>query len=77
MTLEIEIPDVGLATPKFSKADLMLDIAVSLFQRRIYSLAKAARFAGLTRLEFQAVLAERQIPIPYDLDIDLQTLQSM
>lgn len=50
-----------------STQDLLLDVAVSLYQRQLYSLAKAARFAGLNRLEFQGVLAERHVPIRYDL----------
>jgi hypothetical protein len=38
---------------------LLLDVAVAVYQRGLYSLAKAARLAGLNRLEFQKVLAER------------------
>lgn len=75
MIVQIEIPDGVADLPGYSKADLMLDIAVALYQRKIYSLAKAARFAGLNRLEFQKVLSERQVSIHYDLQTDLETLK--
>lgn len=76
MIVQIEIPDSILEAPSYTKQHLMLDLAVSLYQRNLYSLAKAARFAGLNRIEFQHVLAERHIPINYNLQIDLQSLQS-
>ncbi|MBK6931515.1 MAG: UPF0175 family protein [Saprospirales bacterium] len=75
--MEIEVPDSVLKIPKYSKQDLLLDVAVALYQRGIYSLGKSAKFAGLNRLEFQRVLAERQIPMRYDLQIDLDTLQKI
>lgn len=77
MILEIEVPDSVLNIPQYSKQDLLLDVAVALYQRGLYSLAKAARFAGLNRLEFQQVLKARQIAIPYDLNIDLDTLEQL
>lgn len=77
MIIEIEVPDSVLKIPQYSRQDLLLDVAIALYQRKLYSLAKAARFAGLNRLEFQQVLAERQVPIPYDLEIDLNTLRKI
>ena len=77
MIVEIEVPEEISGIPQYSKEDLMLDIAVALYQRKLYSLAKAARFAGLNRIEFQHTLKERQVAIPYDLDIDLQSLRQL
>lgn len=77
MLIQIEIPDTMLAIPSYSKEDVMLDIAVALYQRKIYSLAKAARFAGINRLEFQKVLSERHVPVFYDFEIDLKTLNDL
>ena len=77
MTILIEIPDKALATPQYSRQDLLTDLAVTLYQRQVYSLAKAARFAQMNRLEFQAVLAERGVYIHYDLDIDLESLKHL
>ncbi|GEM_PF-1556244 len=47
MLIQIEVPDTVLTIPHYTKEDVMLDIAVALYQRQIYSLAKSARFAGL------------------------------
>jgi|GEM_PF-2482188 len=63
MTLEIEIPDSVLGIPAYSRQDLMLDVAVSLYQRGLYSLQNAARFAGMTTSRFQQVLDERKIVV--------------
>ncbi len=77
MVIQIEVPGSVLQIPKYTKQDLLLDVAVALYQRRLYSLAKAARFAGLNRLQFQAVLAERLVPIQYDLQVDIDTLENL
>jgi predicted HTH domain antitoxin len=77
MTIQIEIPDKALATPQYSRQDLLTDLAIMLYQRQVYSLAKAARFAQMNRLEFQQVLAERGVYIHYDLEIDLETLKHL
>ncbi|WP_293567099.1 UPF0175 family protein [Phaeodactylibacter sp.] len=52
-------------------------IAVALYQREILSLGKAADFAGLHRMAFQAALYEQKVPINYsveDLEADLNAL---
>lgn len=77
MIIEIEVPEEVSGIPQYTKEDLKLDIAVALFQRKLYSLAKAARFAGLNRIEFQHILKERHVAIPYDLDIDLKSLSQL
>ena len=77
MIIEIEVPDCVLKIPQYSKQDLLLDVAVALYQRGLYTLAKSARFAGLNRLEFQRVFAERQVPMRYDLQTDLDTLEKI
>ena len=63
MLIEIEIPDTVLTIPRYSKDDVMLDLAVALYQRQLYSLAKAARFAGLNRIEFQKILEENDVTV--------------
>ncbi len=76
--MTIEIPDsVFTASPKYTANDLRLDVAVALYERKKFSLARAASFAGLTRLKFQSVLAERGIYLHYsiqDLHTDLQNI---
>jgi predicted HTH domain antitoxin len=72
----IELPDEILRKPGYGRDELMLDIAVMLYQRKQFSLGKAAKLAKQNRLEFQRTLAERGIEIIYDLDIDLDTLHA-
>jgi predicted HTH domain antitoxin len=76
-SVTIEIP-VSMSEQELD--EVKRDLAVLLYQRRAVSLAKAAKVAGLTRIEFQRLLASRQIPINYsetDLDADLQTLRAL
>ena len=57
-----------------------LDLAVGLYSSRTLSLARAARLAGRSRLEFQKLLSERRIPLAYDvedIDHDLDTLKHL
>jgi predicted HTH domain antitoxin len=61
-------------------AELMQEIAILLFQKEKLSLAQASRLAGMSQLQFQHLLASRQIPVHYDiaeLEADLQTLRDM
>ncbi|MEM6807377.1 MAG: UPF0175 family protein [Bacteroidota bacterium] len=75
--MTIEIPDsvirnAGLTEPKFK-----LELALILFQKELFTLAQAARFAGLHRMEFQQELGQRKIPVHYgirELEEDMQTL---
>jgi predicted HTH domain antitoxin len=63
-----------------SEAELHQEIAVLLFERNKLTLAQASRFAHLSRLQFQYVLASRQIPVHYDVaecEDDLQTLHRL
>lgn len=49
----------------------MIELAVSLFKRRIITAAQACRLAGFDRYQFEEILWKRQIPAHYleeDLD---------
>lgn len=59
----ITVPDVGL-----TEQELRQELAVALFQQNLATLAKAADVAGMTRLDFQRLLAARQIPVHYEID---------
>ncbi len=59
----INIPDEILAQPDYGKQPFLTDVAVMLYCDERISLAKAARIAGYNRMEFQAILAERKIPV--------------
>lgn len=74
--MQIEIPDdLGI-----TKEQARLDVAVGLYSSHAVSLARAARFAGRSCVDFQRILAERGIPIAYDsedLDDDIATLKRL
>jgi predicted HTH domain antitoxin len=68
----IEIPDVGL-----TEQELRQVLAIVLFQQHRATLAKAAEVVALTRLDFQHLLAARQIPAYYGLDEWAEDLQGL
>ncbi len=56
------------------------EIAIFLFEKNKLTLAQASRLAGISRLQFQHLLASRQIPVHYDVaefEEDLRTLQKL
>ena len=78
--MSLTIPDALLQSARISKAELRQEIAILLFQRDKLTLAQASRFAELSRLQFQHLLASRQIPIHYDVadfEEDLHPLQQL
>jgi predicted HTH domain antitoxin len=80
ISVSLTISDALLQSARMSEAELRQEIAVLLFQREKLTLAQASRFAHLSRLQFQHVLASRQIPLHYDVadfEEDLQTLQRL
>lgn len=78
--MSIEIPDDILSATGMSEPELMQEIAVLLFQKEKLSIGQASRLAGMSRLQFQHLLASRQIPLHYDVaefEADLETLREM
>jgi len=57
-----------------AEARLHLELAVALYREGKLPLRRAAEVAGLSDAQFEAVLSERQVPMPYtlsDLEHDL------
>ncbi len=78
--MSIVIPDEILHTIHMTAGELMQEIAVLLYQKEKLTLGQASRLAGMSQLQFQFLLASRQIPIHYgiaDFDADLKTLREM
>jgi predicted HTH domain antitoxin len=76
----IEIPDEVLAHAHLSEKEIKIDILAFLYQKQVITLEKASRLANVTRLDFQRILAERNIPIHYDvadLEMDLRHLADL
>ena len=69
MSITLNIPnDIHKAlhvTPAEVEKRLKLELAVSLYAQNALGLGKAAELAGMSRLEFNDVLAAREIPMHY------------
>lgn len=73
----LELPDDSVAA-SFSANDLLLELACALYARNRVSMSQGARMAGLERMDFQAALCDRDIPVHYssdDLRMDLESLR--
>lgn len=76
--MSLVIPDDILQATRMSEDELRQEIAVLLFQKEKLTLGQASRLAGMSRLQFQHLLASRQIPLHYDLaefEEDLKMLE--
>jgi predicted HTH domain antitoxin len=76
----LDVPNEFISITAYTEHDFKVDVAVMLYQRKVVTLARAARWLGMNRLQFQKILADRNVPLNFsleDLDIDLKTIQSM
>lgn len=78
--MSVTFPDEVLHAAGITETELRAELAVSLFQTSRLTLGQASSLAGIPQLEFQRVLASRQIPIHYDaddLDEDLRRVRDL
>lgn len=78
--MSVVIPDEILHAAQMTAEELKQEIAIFLFEKNKLTLAQASRLAGIGRLQFQHLLASRQIPVHYDVaefEEDLRTLQKL
>lgn len=78
--MAVTIPDEIVRATRMTEAELKQEIAVLLYERERLTLAQSARLAGITRLQFQHLLASRQLTIHYDqadFTEDLKTLREL
>ncbi len=66
--MTITIPDDALSGAEWKENELRLELAVALFQQEKLTLAQAARLAGVSRIQFQHVLAGRGLSVHFTLD---------
>ncbi len=66
--MPVTISDEVLTAAHISGPELKREIALALFQQERLTLGQASRLAEMTQLRFQALLAERQIPIHYGVE---------
>ena len=71
MSVTLEIPDDFAqrlhSQPKAAEAELHLELAIALYREGQLPSGRAAEIAGMTRWEFEEVLRQRQVPMPYSL----------
>ena len=78
--MSLVITDEILQSARMSATGLSQEIAILLFQKEKLTLGQASRLAGMSQLQFQHLLASRQIPLHYDVaefEEDLKTLREL
>jgi len=78
--MSLLIPDEVLQAARMTEGEMRQELAVLLFQREKLTLGQAAGLAQMNILQFQQLLAARQVPLHYDItdfEQDLQTLREM
>lgn len=76
--MTITIPDSALAKANIKPNELLIELAVYLYDKGQYSMGKAKGLAGLDLISFQKELAKRNVYIKYgleDLEQDLKILE--
>ncbi len=74
----VEIPNQLLENAGISENDILLRIAIMLFQEEKLTLGQASKLAGIDQINFQKELAQRDIPIHYgeeEYKKDLKTIR--
>ena len=77
---EITLPEHIVRSAGLSEQELIQEIAIMLFQKERLTLAQASKLAKLTQIQFQHILASRNIFVHYgieDFEHDLATLQEL
>jgi len=64
----VTIPDEVLAAAHMSESEIKRELALTLFQQERLTLAQANRLTEISQLAFQALLADRQIPVHYGME---------
>lgn len=75
--MPVTIPDEVLAAAHITEPELKRELALTLFQQERLTLAQASRLAEMTQLDFQALLADRQIPIHYGVEEFREDLRNL
>jgi len=64
MQITINLPDAL----QISEEDLRTELAIALFQQERITLGTASQLAGLHQIEFQRLIASRDIYVHYDIE---------
>lgn len=69
---DLIIPGKILEELQTTPDELLIELAVYLYDMEKLSMGRAKKLAGLTQIEFQKELAKRDVYIKYDIE-DLET----
>lgn len=78
--MSIVISEDILYATHMTEAEFLQEVAVLLYEKGKLSLGKASKLARMGRIQFQLLLASRQIPVNYgieDFEADLNTLHNL
>ena len=79
-TMSIVISEDILYATHMTEVEFLQEVAILLYEKGKLSLGKASKLARMGRIQFQLLLASRQIPINYgveDFEADLNTLRNL
>lgn len=65
--MSIVISDEVLRATRMTETEMKQEIAIFLFEKNKLTLAQASRLAEMNRLQFQHLLASRQVSVHYDV----------
>lgn len=75
--MPVTISDEMLTAAHISEAELKKELALTWFQQERLTLAQASRLVQVGQLAFQALLAERQIPVHYGTEEFREDVQDL
>lgn len=76
--MSLLVSDEIIQASGLSEKELLREIVIMLFQQEKISLGKASELLGIHRMQFQKILADRNICVHYDVfefQEDIKTLQ--
>jgi len=79
MSVNLRIPDDILEASGLTERECLVELAVHLYAQRRLKIGQALRLCGLTRMEFEAELAKRDISLysVEDLERDVSQLEEL
>lgn len=78
--MSLAIPDELLKASGLSERELMQEIVLMLFQQKKLSIGQAGRLLKMNLIQFQHLIASRDICVHYDVDdfrADIATLKRL
>jgi predicted HTH domain antitoxin len=73
MQITIDLPD----EVQVSESDLLIELAIALFQQERITLGTASQISGMHQMEFQQLIGSRGICIHYDVEEFEEDIQSL